>query len=117
VNAREIARKQGVPETDVARMCWKCGQYGEEQGSKPAGNGNGKVTGYVCKTQGCNNYGTGWVVQITRDGTVPDRTAGFRNMKDTEFSKDSAARMNAIGAAHLQRIKDDAEESIKERES
>ena len=112
VNHREIKRKEGYTEWDVARTCWKCGRYGTETGVQNIGEGR-KVHGFTCETKGCGNERTGWVVQTNRDGSIPDRTKGFRSMQDTEFQHDVAQRMANQGRRNLEIL----EAQIKESEA
>lgn len=115
MNARDEARKKGVPEVDIARMCWRCGNYGEEQNTVQAPTGNGKITGYVCANELCVNFGTGWIKQVDRNGNLANRM-GERNTQATEFQKGQAERLTRMGSSLVDDIKRDAEESVKPQE-
>ena len=111
-NYRDIARQEGATEWDIARICWKCGKVGESSQSKQRDRST--IHKFVCKTPDCPNLQTGWIVQTNEDGSIPDRTAGHRNMGMTEFTAKEAAMLNQAGARFLESLQIDANASVEE---
>lgn len=60
---------------EIARQCPKCGLYGELTRTDP-GPRRSKIETYTCENEVCPWYGTGWVVQINSDGSIPERKQG-----------------------------------------
>lgn len=112
-NHRDLLRDTGASEWDIARTCWVCGEYGVEGNPQKIRNG-ALIHGFTCKTETCRNFGTGWIVQTNADGSIPNRTAGFRSMDQTEFSKGESERILETGKRYLEQIKLDAQTSVEE---
>lgn len=69
-----------MPKTtyEEAQSCPKCGQYGEHVATNP-GPRDSKVETYHCKNEVCLWYGgSGWIVQVNRDGSIPERKKGMK---------------------------------------
>jgi len=78
-------RSDSLTTYEEARQCPKCHQYGvhAQTDSGPRGS---KIETYVCDNEICLWYQTGWVVQVNRDGSIPNRTEGpkeFPMLSDT----------------------------------
>lgn len=57
---------------EAAKRCPKCQEPGHQRHVERLRDG-GKVFGLECKNQVCPWYDTGWVVQVDKDGEIPDR--------------------------------------------
>jgi hypothetical protein len=58
-----------------AKKCPKCDTPGERTGSHNGPKGS-KVYNFNCTNQLCSWWGTGWIVQVHSDGSVPERPPG-----------------------------------------
>lgn len=75
---------------EEASKCPKCKIVGVLQSTEHIGamdpRGDGKewdLAAYVCATEGCEWFGTGWAVQSDADGFVFERERGERGMDKT----------------------------------
>lgn len=67
---------------EEAKKCPKCGQIGEDVKQTPGRDGRGKpvtVHTIMCRTQLCRWFGTGYLVQVNEDGSIPDAYSGVAN--------------------------------------
>jgi hypothetical protein len=79
-----------MPSLEEAVRCPKCDQPGMP-GSTQAGPRRSKILTYVCENKLCRWYGTGWVVQVGSDGSIPDRRQGPKQFEIDPWA-DSIAR-------------------------
>lgn len=64
---------------EKAKSCPICGEYGILEATNPGPRFGSKVETYLCDNQLCRWYKTGWVVQLNKDGSIPDRRKGTKD--------------------------------------
>jgi hypothetical protein len=80
-----------VASWEEARRCPKCGQPGNQIAIHPGGNG-GMVHTLRCENERCTWYNTTWIVQVLKDGSIPERKAGPKQYPDLSADQEAAAR-------------------------
>jgi hypothetical protein len=64
---------------EEASKCPKCGEPGEETNRSAAvvsGRPTGSVITLTCRNERCQWLNTSWIVQVDRNGTIPERQGG-----------------------------------------
>lgn len=65
---------------EEASRCPSCKETGEQYAVRPSGNPGNKVLMFRCKNSTCK-FGSdpediGWIVELDREGNIPERKAG-----------------------------------------
>src|SRR5688500_8316914 len=71
---------------EEASRCPKCERPGKPAGNKRMPNGS-KVFSFLCETELCRWYNTGWVVQVMADGSIPIRSAGQKDYPSRPYDE------------------------------
>lgn len=66
---------------EEAKRCPKCNNVGKENGIKPGAKPRTKVLVMLCENPLCRWHGTGWMIQINPDGSIPDPADNPRGPK------------------------------------
>ena len=75
---------------EEARACPRCGNPGEET-KRESGPKGSTVYVLTCRTERCKWENTGWLVQVNRDGSIPERQKGDKDFTPyTETQKQHA---------------------------
>jgi len=64
-----------MPTMEKAKLCPRCGHPGTPTGIQP-GEDRSKVHTFRCDNERCQWNGTGFIVQVLSDGTIPERQPG-----------------------------------------
>ena len=88
-----------------AKRCPRCGEPGEENGMRPAGPGavpGTKMLTVLCRVESCRWFGTGWVIQINPDGTIPEANTkqekAYPKLGDSDEVADAAIKQMELQA-------------------
>jgi hypothetical protein len=74
---------------EEAKRCPRCGQTGVKIGDQPLASKPGaKVESWRCENDLCLTKGEGWIIQINRDGSIPNRQAGPKEFPVAERAMD-----------------------------
>jgi len=100
-----------------ASKCPKCGHFGEVAKASKVRDEFGSLTGedlviYICVTEVCPWFHTGWAVQSDAQGNIPERNIGTRGM-DKTFERMSEGALSQGRAILEEAILRDAEEGEK----
>lgn len=76
-----------MPDTkfEQARRCPTCGNPGERIGISDLGAGD-KLHHFLCRNEVCRDFDTGWIVQVSSDGSIPERKPGPKQYPEQNFS-------------------------------
>jgi hypothetical protein len=78
-----------MPDTkfEEASRCPTCGEPGKALQVTNANNYGDRLHHFQCDNANrCRHYQTGWVVQVSADGSIPTRQAGPKQFPAQDFS-------------------------------
>lgn len=76
---------------DEAKRCPRCRNAGQETSASKGPKGETVIV-YTCRTAGCRWEGTGWVVQVNADGSIPERKPGPKMFEPMNKYQQAAAK-------------------------
>lgn len=76
---------------EEAIHCPRCQETGKEVKKYPSTRGS-TIYVFHCQNEKCHWYGTGWTVQVNRDGSVPERTKGMKEFPALSVYDEAAAK-------------------------
>lgn len=86
---------------EEARRCPECKEPGEIQQLLP-GPRHSKVHVYECKNLRCKTANETWIVQVNRDGSIPNRNKGPKEFPNSK-------RMNDMGKSYVDYLNSEVE--------
>lgn len=90
---------------EEAKKCPKCGQPGEDMGSRKVQSPNSgkmvEIHSIYCRTQLCTWFDTMWIVQVNEDGTVPQAYSQLGRKQYPKLSPEMESKVNDSIRAQL----------------
>ncbi len=81
-----------MPSIDMASRCPICSEPGDWRNTRGGPKGS-SVRNYFCVNARCRWFDTSWIVQVSADGTIPERKAGQKDFAKLTPGEESMARM------------------------